>query len=196
MTVLAAETVYILAVEAGADHDQAVTATAIAIAESGLNPDAVGDLDLEDATWGPSIGLWQIRSLKAESGTGASRDASRLAAPPFNAASAAEISSHWTDFGPWSTFASGAYKAHLAAAESAAPANQPTLAFGSRGPAVAYLQALLAARGIPPAHSATTTGWDGIFGPGTLAAVRGFQASAAIAIDGIVGPVTWGKLGA
>jgi peptidoglycan DL-endopeptidase CwlO len=54
---------------------------------------------------------------------------------------------------------------------------------GSRGPAVAAIQAAL---GIPA---------DGIFGRQTRAAVRSFQAAHGLVVDGIVGPMTRAALG-
>jgi peptidoglycan hydrolase-like protein with peptidoglycan-binding domain len=36
---------------------------------------------------------------------------------------------------------------------------------------------------------------DGIFGPGTKTAVEEFQKQASIAVDGVVGPITWAALG-
>jgi peptidoglycan hydrolase-like protein with peptidoglycan-binding domain len=35
---------------------------------------------------------------------------------------------------------------------------------------------------------------DGIFGPKTATAVRGFQQALGITVDGIVGPLTWRAL--
>ena len=73
------EEVAVLALEAlDGRVESATVATAIARAESGLNPNAVGDEDKVDVRWGPSIGLWQIRSLHSHTSTGKPRDASRL----------------------------------------------------------------------------------------------------------------------
>jgi hypothetical protein len=79
-------------------------AIAIAMAESGGDPNAVGDKTLTNATWGASYGLWQIRSLKAETGKGSIRDGTRLADPTFNAKSMVSISRQGVDWGPWSTW--------------------------------------------------------------------------------------------
>ncbi len=107
------EEVHRLAMEAGLDHERAVVATAIAWAESNLNPGAVGDEDLADHKWGPSIGLWQVRSLRAHLGTGQERDADRLRDPAFNARSMFTISRRGTDWSPWSVFGNGRYERHL-----------------------------------------------------------------------------------
>lgn len=79
-------------------------AIAVAMAESGGNPDAVGDVSLQNATWGPSYGLWQIRSLKAESGKGTTRDGTRLKDPAFNAKSMYTISNGGKNWKPWSVW--------------------------------------------------------------------------------------------
>ena len=66
---------------------------------------------------------------------------------------------------------------------------QPMLRTGSRGDAVRKLQELLNAKGY------TCGSVDGIFGSKTYAAVLAFQKANGLAADGIVGPLTWGKLG-
>jgi hypothetical protein len=75
------------------------------------------------------------------------------------------------------------------------PQPRPTLRRGSSGPAVAELQVRLnrwLARtprvGLPPLVI------DGKFGPKTDALVRAFQRDQGIQADGVVGPITWGRL--
>jgi hypothetical protein len=111
MPTLTPAQIYTLASNVGLSSTAAATATLIALAESGGRTDAEGDIGLQNATWGPSVGLWQIRSLKAEYGKGNSvRDASRLKDPEFNAFAMSVISNKGQNFKPWTTFTSGAYK--------------------------------------------------------------------------------------
>ena len=63
----------------------------------------------------------------------------------------------------------------------------PLVRKGDQNHPVKTLQYLLRARG----HTVTV---DGIFGPRTDAAVRAFQQQKGLAVDGIVGPNTWGAL--
>ena len=65
----------------------------------------------------------------------------------------------------------------------------PTISEGATGATVRWAQYLLVRRGL------TDKEIDGIFGPKTKAAVEQFQRDSKITVDGIVGPVTWGKLG-
>lgn len=122
MTTLSPGQIYALATGAGLSASAATVATAVALAESGGRTDAVGDVALEDGTWGPSVGLWQIRSLKAQSGTGGPRDATRLTDPAFNARSMAQISGGGANFKPWTTFTSGKWKNFLLTANDASTA--------------------------------------------------------------------------
>jgi peptidoglycan hydrolase-like protein with peptidoglycan-binding domain len=62
-----------------------------------------------------------------------------------------------------------------------------TQSAGNRGADVLTIQHLLAHHG----HSVST---DGVFGSGTTTAVRAFQTSKGLGVDGIVGPQTWGAL--
>lgn len=105
--------------QAGFIGQPAIIAVAVAMGESGLDPSAKGDTALTNATWGPSIGLWQIRSLNAEKGKGTSRDATRLTDPMFNARAAFEISSGGKNFRPWTVYTTGAYLRHMTLARIA-----------------------------------------------------------------------------
>jgi hypothetical protein len=113
VTTLSPGQIYALAIGVGLPAGQATIATAVALAESGGRTDAIGDVGLENATWGPSVGLWQIRSLKAETGKGTPRDASRLTDPQFNAQAMRAISGNGQSFTPWSTYKNGSYKKQL-----------------------------------------------------------------------------------
>ena len=64
----------------------------------------------------------------------------------------------------------------------------PVLRRGDRGGDVEHLQGLLSGRGFDPGPV------DGIFGRRTLSAVTGYQESLSLAVDGVVGPQTWGAL--
>lgn len=73
-------------------------------------------------------------------------------------------------------------------AEADAPIELPILRQGITGPAVARVQETLRVRGFYNGEI------DGIFGPGTEAAVKDFQSSVQLAADGVVGPATWSAL--
>lgn len=62
---------------------------------------------------------------------------------------------------------------------------EPTLKKGAKGEAVKDLQEALDALGFSVGEI------DGVFGDATERAVRDFQASVGIDVDGVAGPVTW-----
>jgi murein DD-endopeptidase MepM/ murein hydrolase activator NlpD len=104
------------------------TAFAVSLAESGGRTGALGDVNLQTAKWGPSIGLFQIRSLKHwdnYDGKGSKdpwRDGHRLPQGPYNTEAALHKSAHGKDWSAWSTFTSGKFTKFLgdAAATKAA----------------------------------------------------------------------------
>jgi hypothetical protein len=103
------------------DSNSAKTITAVALAESGGDPNDLGDVALEDSTWGPSVGLCQIRSLKPDAQGSISdpwRDATKLTDPLFNMQAAYSISNGGTNFNPWTDYTNGLYQLHMPAAAS------------------------------------------------------------------------------
>ncbi len=97
-------------------------AVAIAMGESGGNTNAIGDVSLQNGTWGPSVGLWQVRSLKAEKGKGTSRDENKLKDPTFNAQSMYSISGGGKNWTPWTVYNQGIYLIHMPIATAAVAA--------------------------------------------------------------------------
>lgn len=89
--------------------DNAVIAIAIALAESGGNPDAVGGPN-SNGTY--DYGLWQINSIHNP----VEREKHSAAA---NWLLAWRIAGMGTSWKPWATYNSGAYKTHMAAAQAA-----------------------------------------------------------------------------
>ncbi len=119
--------------DAGIRDKAALTrAVAIALGESSGNTDAVGDVALQNSTWGPSIGLWQVRSLNADKGKGTVRDETRLRDPAFNARAMVSISNGGTNWQPWTVNNTGAYLLHMPAAT--AGVNSMGGVTGNRGP--------------------------------------------------------------
>ena len=73
--------------------------------------------------------------------------------------------------------------------ETTTVVGRPMVSYGSRGDVVRKLQELLNALGYDCGSV------DGIFGSKTKAAVLAFQKANGLGVDGIVGPLTWAKLG-
>lgn len=120
MTTLSANQIAQYAYRAGFRGQALTIAVAVAVAESGGRTQARGDTTLTDHTWGPSIGLWQIRSLWTDKGSGGQRDEKANLDPATNARHAYQISGHGQNWQPWSTYTNGAYRSHLTAARAAA----------------------------------------------------------------------------
>ena len=96
------------AVNAGFGGSNLVIAIAVALAESGGNPQAVGD-------GGTSYGLWQIHwTVHPEF------DKAQLFDPLYNANAAFAIFSSKGNFSDWSTYNSGTYQQFVPAAQDAA----------------------------------------------------------------------------
>lgn len=126
MTTRTPQEVYNDLLAAGFTPAAAVTMTEIAGAESNYNDAAVGDVGLENNTWGPSYGLFQIRTQKSATGSGADRDISALAGDPAaQAAAAYQISNGGTNFAAWTTYTSGKYQQFAAAVKKALGSTAP-----------------------------------------------------------------------
>ncbi|GAA3434594.1 hypothetical protein [Kutzneria kofuensis] len=122
MPTISAREIAQYAYNAGFRGDSLTTAVAVALAESHGDTGIHGDINLQTGTWGPSVGLWQIRSLNPGHGTAseqALRNAQANADPATNARHAYTISRHGTNFRPWSTYTNGAYRGYLNQARTA-----------------------------------------------------------------------------
>jgi hypothetical protein len=150
--------VYNLLRQAGFSPAAAAEMTGIAISESGLNPTIEGDQALQNSTYGTSVGLFQVRTVRAETGKGTDRDKSALLASPARQAQAAyEISHGGKDFRPWSTWLHGSAQAQLPAVLRALGVSSLNALGGGLVPA-GPLPAGSSAAGGPNAVDASLTG--------------------------------------
>ncbi len=112
-----------VAYQAGFRGSSLVLAVAIAGAESGYNSQATGDVNIQSIQWGPSVGLWQIRTLKPEYlHLEPIRNVGKLYNPLENAKAAFTISRGGTDWKPWGAYTNAAYKKYEEIARQAAEA--------------------------------------------------------------------------
>lgn len=105
---------YNVAHSAGFRGDSLITALAIAGAESNWNNDAIGDKNIVSEKYGPSVGFWQIRSLKPDYlHLDKWRDQEKLKDATFNAQATYSISNKGTDWQPWAAYTNGSYTKYL-----------------------------------------------------------------------------------
>lgn len=107
------------AYQAGFRGEALITAVAVAHAESGFDPSNVGDVNLTQPGE-QSVGLWQINYRPTRDSATGTRSPTANLDPLTNARNAYTISGGGSNFRPWSTFTSGAYKQYLPEARTAA----------------------------------------------------------------------------
>jgi hypothetical protein len=105
---------------AGFDGESLVIMLAVTLGESAGDPYSHGDRQIADGKWGDSVGWMQIRTLRAQKGTGGPRDEDALLDPVNQAAAAWRISNGGTNWQPWGAFTNGSYRKFLDQARKAA----------------------------------------------------------------------------
>lgn len=171
-----ASEIYAALVAAGYNPVAAATQTAIALAESKGDDTILGDLSLQGTTWGPSYGVFQVRTLKGQTGTGSVRDISWLAGGLANQAKAAyQISHGGTDFTAWTMYTNGEFQKFLGQAQAAAGGLVGGLAGAIPG-AISGAVGNLSGMALAGARSIAVEGVFVVLGLGLLAAglIRAF----------------------
>jgi hypothetical protein len=190
-----------LAKQAGFNGNDIKVAAAVAMAESKGDPGAIGDQGLVDNKWGPSIGLFQIRSLKHPgnfSPPDALRVEGKLKDPLYNAKTAKAIKDahNWNQ---WSTFVSGAYKHYMVGGPGGHTNFEPFpgasfFHTGRRSPIIAAMHHRLVAEGCNRYQSSANAD---VWGPGDVKSFAAWQRKLGFEGDdanGIPGKTSWDKL--
>lgn len=201
-----------LVIDANWQGEDRVRAVAVALGESDGDPNCVSDVALETAIWGPSIGLWQIRSFKADKGTGRTRDEVANLLPATNAVHAHVIWSQAGGWTPWSAYKNGSYtkfldRARIAVNEALAPVppvtpkppvTPPTPTPKPPRTLERYLQKkipLMLGLDVADCQKIVGTFADGVYGPLTATRVATYQKAHNLESDGVVGPLTAAAFG-
>ncbi len=105
--------------QAGARGEQLITLAALTEGESGRQLAAIGDLEIQSGDWGPSRGVFQIRTLKSQTGTGKTRDILRVGTLEGGARSAVELWNQSIERGtpggnPWTAYLLGWHQSYMA----------------------------------------------------------------------------------
>jgi len=111
--------------KAGARGDQLITLAAITEGESGRKITAIGDVEIQTGDWGPSVSVFQIRTLKSQTGKGTTRDINRASTLEGGARSAVELWNQSVERGkpggtPWTAWLKAWHTPHMASYAAAA----------------------------------------------------------------------------
>ncbi|MFF4019943.1 peptidoglycan-binding protein [Streptomyces sp. NPDC001843] len=187
-----------LVAQAGFTGSDINIAAAVAMAESRGDPAAVGDQELADNKWGPSFGLFQIRSLRHPeqfSPPDMLRIAVKLKDPLYNARTAKAIKDAH-GWGRWSTFTNGAYRQYMDGG-AAAFEPFPGASFfhtGQRSPIITAMHNRLVTEGCNRYES--SRGAD-VWGPGDVKSFAAWQRKLHLSgsdADGVPGKFSWDML--
>ncbi|WP_435798369.1 peptidoglycan-binding protein [Streptomyces decoyicus] len=189
-----------LATQVGFTGSDINIAAAVAMAESRGDPAAVGDEGLADNKWGPSFGLFQIRSLRHPERfppPDALRIPGKLKDPLYNAKTAKAIKdAHTHGWNQWSTFTSGAYRQHMDG--GSAPFEPfPGASFfhtGRKSPVITAMHNRLVAEGCNRYESRRDTD---VWGPGDVKSYAAWQQKLHFSgsnANGVPGRSSWDRL--
>jgi len=179
----------------------AARATGVSKMESGWGTTRVGDTGLQSQKWGPSVGLWQIRSLNNQLGSGGPRDEKANTDPAHNADAMVSISSGGNNWNPWTVWSDPGRRpttqqaAGAAASEAGLSLSEVAAAMGvsSSSPSIlGQAQQAVTHPGdvVGAATGAATMAGKSIFG-GTLTGLQAIGAVFSVLGD----PAFWRRLG-
>lgn len=151
MTILSQSQLYSLASSTGLTPAQSSIASAIAMAESGGNTDAINPGSATDNEY--SVGLWQI-NVKAHP----QYSISSLKDAQTNAKAMFAISSGGTNWFPWGTYTNGSYKNFLNASQPSASQTGTSLSLSvSQYPSQNNRSSFSTLSSFTPTNPSTTT---------------------------------------